>query len=107
NDYTDVWFIGYTKELVAGVWMGMDQAENIRAGAQGARNAAPPWANFMREVYERRPNPGDWPMPSGAQRLLEAQQQGGNAPTPWLRVPAPPPKPPRTFSRAQDRRVAP
>ena len=74
NDYTDVWFIGYTKELVAGVWMGMDQPQTIRVGAQGGRYAAPAWANFMREVYDRRPSPGDWTMPGGAQRLLDAQQ---------------------------------
>jgi len=74
NDYTDVWFIGYTKELVAGVWMGMDQPQTIRIGAQGGRFAAPAWANFMREVYERRPSPGDWTPPAGATRLLDAQQ---------------------------------
>ena len=74
NDYTDVWFIGYTRELVTGVWMGMDQPQSIRVGAQGGRYAAPAWANFMREVYERRPSPGDWPMPGGAQRLMELQQ---------------------------------
>jgi len=72
NDYTDVWFIGYTRELVAGVWIGMDQPQTIRPGAQGGRLAAPAWANFMREVYERRPSPGDWSPPSGAQRLLDA-----------------------------------
>lgn len=74
NDYTDVWFIGYTKELVAGVWMGFDQPQTIRPGAQGGRFAAPAWGAFMREVYERRPSPGDWVMPAGASRLLDAQQ---------------------------------
>ena len=74
NDYTDVWFIGYTKELVAGVWMGMDQPQTIRVGAQGGRYAAPAWASFMREIYERRPSPGDWSIPLGAARLLDAQQ---------------------------------
>jgi len=72
NDYTDVWFVGYTKELVAAVWMGMDQPQTIRINAQGGRYAAPAWANFMREVYERRPSPGDWVEPPGAARLLQA-----------------------------------
>jgi penicillin-binding protein 1A len=90
NDYTDVWFIGYTKEIVAGVWMGLDQPQTIREGAQGGRFAAPAWANFMREVYERRPNPGDWTVPAGAARLLDAQQ--GVLPAP---APAPPPAPRR------------
>jgi penicillin-binding protein 1A len=82
NDYTDVWFIGYTKELVAGVWMGFDQPQTIRPSAQGGKYAAPVWGSFMREVYERRPNPGDWTVPSGAQRLLDAQQGVVPAATP-------------------------
>lgn len=70
DDYTDVWFVGYTRELVAGVWIGFDRPTTIRPGAQGGRMAAPAWGAFMREVYERRPNPGDWPRPSGAAALL-------------------------------------
>jgi penicillin-binding protein 1A len=88
NDYTDVWFIGYTKELVAGVWMGFDQPQTIKPGAQGGRYAAPAWAAFMREIYERRPSPGDWAMPAGAQHLLDAHQGIVHAPEP---VPAPVP----------------
>jgi penicillin-binding protein 1A len=64
NDYSDVWFIGYTADLVAGVWMGLDNPQKIMANAQGGRLAAPAWTSFMREVYERRPSPPDWPRPS-------------------------------------------
>jgi penicillin-binding protein 1A len=63
NDGTDVWFIGYTSDLVAGVWMGFDKPQKIQAGAQGGRLAAPAWAAFMNEVYRRKPSPPDWPMP--------------------------------------------
>ncbi len=65
NDYTDVWFIGYTRELVAGFWMGFDTPQTIRVNAQGGLYAAPAWGNFMKEVYERRPPPGDWGKPTG------------------------------------------
>ncbi|MFI5208198.1 MAG: penicillin-binding protein 1A [Gemmatimonadales bacterium] len=88
NDFTDVWFIGYTKEMVAGVWMGFDNPQTIMPSAQGGRYAAPAWAAFMKEVYDRRPSPGDWTMPAGAQRLMDAQQ--GIVPAP---VPVPPPAP--------------
>ena len=37
NDGTDVWFIGYTSDLVAGVWMGFDKPQKIKANAQGGR----------------------------------------------------------------------
>lgn len=63
NDYTDVWFIGYTADLVAGVWIGFDQPKQIMNNAQGGRLAAPAWTAFMREVYERKPAPPDWPRP--------------------------------------------
>jgi len=63
NDYTDVWFIGYTPDLLTGVWMGFDRPQKIQANAQGGRLAAPAWQNFMTEVYQRRPVPPDWPRP--------------------------------------------
>ncbi|MDQ8154458.1 MAG: PBP1A family penicillin-binding protein [Gemmatimonadota bacterium] len=64
NDYTDVWFIGYTADLVAGVWMGFDRPQKIMPNAQGGRLAAPAWAQFMIEAYQRKPSPPDWPRPS-------------------------------------------
>ena len=65
NDYTDVWFIGYTHELVAGFWMGFDNPQTIKSNAQGGLLVAPAWANFMKEVYERRPPAADWVRPTG------------------------------------------
>ena len=43
NDYRDVWYIGFTKDLVAGVWMGFDSPQWIMPGAQGGKLAAPAW----------------------------------------------------------------
>jgi penicillin-binding protein 1A len=63
NDGGDAWFIGYTADLVAGVWVGFDQPKKIMDNAQGGRLAAPAWTTFMREVYERKPAPPDWPRP--------------------------------------------
>ncbi|HVX39094.1 MAG TPA: PBP1A family penicillin-binding protein [Gemmatimonadaceae bacterium] len=64
NDGSDVWFIGFTPDLVAGAWMGFDKPQKIKANAQGGILAAPAWAAFMNEVYKRKPAPPDWPMPS-------------------------------------------
>jgi penicillin-binding protein 1A len=63
NDYTDVWYVGFTSDLVAGIWIGFDQPKQIMANAQGGRLAAPAWVAFMREIYERKPTPPDWPRP--------------------------------------------
>jgi penicillin-binding protein 1A len=65
NDGTDVWYIGYTSDLVAGVWIGLDQPKRIKDNAQGGVLAAPAWTAFMNEVYRRKPAPPDWPRPSG------------------------------------------
>jgi penicillin-binding protein 1A len=65
NDGADVWFIGYTADLVAGVWMGFDRPQKIKANAQGGELAAPAYTAFMTEVYRRKPAPPDWPRPEG------------------------------------------
>ena len=65
NDGTDVWFIGFTPELVTAVWMGFDRPIKIKANAQGGLLAAPAWATYMNDVYERRPPPEEWPRPDG------------------------------------------
>src|SRR3954468_9687953 len=64
NDGTNVWYIGYTADLVAGVWMGFDRPQKIKDNAQGGVLAAPAWTAFMTDVYRRRPAPPDWPRPT-------------------------------------------
>lgn len=65
NGATDVWFVGYTPELVAGVWMGLDRPATIVAGASGGTLAAPVWGRMMRRIYASRPMPAPWPVPPG------------------------------------------
>ncbi len=53
NDYTDAWFIGFTPELVCGVWVGLDNpAEQLGRGQSGGVAALPVWARFMKMVYD-------------------------------------------------------
>jgi len=63
NDGTNVWFVGFTADLVAGVWMGLDRPRKIKGNAQGGVLAAPAWTAFMTEVYRRKPRAPDWPRP--------------------------------------------
>ena len=54
NDYADAWFVGFTPQLVAGVWVGFDDAR-IRfttSDGQGGRAAAPIFGLFMQKTYE-------------------------------------------------------
>ena len=64
DDGTDVWFIGFTPDLVTGFWMGLDKPERIKNNAAGGILAAPAWTAMMRDIYDRRALPTDpWPRP--------------------------------------------
>jgi penicillin-binding protein 1A len=54
QDYGDAWFMGFTPQLAAGVWIGFDDRRITFTGnyGQGSRAANPIWSNFMREVYD-------------------------------------------------------
>jgi penicillin-binding protein 1A len=69
NDGFDVWFIGFTPDLVTGLWIGFDQPKKIKSNAQGGVLAAPAWTAMMREIYERRSPPAAWPRPAGLSAL--------------------------------------
>jgi penicillin-binding protein 1A len=80
NDGMDVWFVGFTRDLVAGVWMGFDKKQVIKSNAQGGLLAAPAWASMMNEIYERREAPTPWQMPDGI-LAYEIDQSTGYLPT--------------------------
>jgi penicillin-binding protein 1A len=63
NDAKDVWFMGMTPDLVAGVWLGFDQPKQILPNAFGGSLAAPVWAETMKAAYTRRPAPAGWNVP--------------------------------------------
>jgi penicillin-binding protein 1A len=56
NGASDAWFIGYTPQLVAGVWAGYDD-RSISLGDRitGGGLACPIWTNFMKEALEGKP----------------------------------------------------
>lgn len=48
NNFTDAWFMGFTPQLTAGVWVGFDdKAISLGKGETGARAALPIWLQFM------------------------------------------------------------
>ena len=63
DDNTDVWFIGATTDLVAGVWLGFDRPRPIMSGAAGGTLAAPIFGQMLaRSGYGRT---GAWTAPPG------------------------------------------
>jgi len=48
QDYTDAWFVGYTPQITAGVWVGFDDKQiSLGKKETGARAALPIWLEFM------------------------------------------------------------
>ena len=57
----DAWFVGYTPQVVTGVWVGDDRNRDL--SLTGAKDALPIWARFMKSVSEG-PAP-QFPQPQG------------------------------------------
>ncbi len=75
NDYTDNWFIGFTPNLVCGVWVGFDQKKTIAKGATGAGLALPIWAEFMKRATDGTPV-ANFQMPSNIVRATICTESG-------------------------------
>ena len=74
NNGADVWFVGYTKSLVAGFWFGFDTPQSIASDANGGRLAAPAWAEFYQQGWRDRSADTEWAPPAGmVARLIDAE----------------------------------
>ncbi|HEV7991097.1 MAG TPA: PBP1A family penicillin-binding protein [Gemmatimonadaceae bacterium] len=66
NNAADVWFVGYTPTLVAGVWFGYDTPRAIAPHASGGHLAAPAWADFyLNGWHEAASSASGWTPPPG------------------------------------------
>jgi penicillin-binding protein 1A len=82
DDYTDAWYVGFTSEIVTGVWVGYDLVQRVMNNGGGGRIVAPAWTAFMRDVYDRRPAPPDWPRPDSLV-FREIDETNGQLATPF------------------------
>jgi membrane peptidoglycan carboxypeptidase len=55
DDCTDAWFIGYTPDLVVGVWVGFDTKKSLGSRETGAQAALPIWMSFMGDAFRDAP----------------------------------------------------
>ncbi len=56
QDYTDAWFVGFTPQITAGVWVGFDDKQNSLGKKEtGARAALPIWTEFMQNALAGTP----------------------------------------------------
>ncbi len=96
QDYKDGWFVGYTSQVVAGVWLGNDDASATRR-LSGGTLPAEIWARFMREALRGTPSsplPGEPRQPEAARARQEPAHvarpalPGASAPATASRAPA-------------------
>jgi penicillin-binding protein 1A len=55
NDLKDAWFIGFSPDLLAGVWAGYDDNRHMSRGESGSRAANPIWNYFMADALKDKP----------------------------------------------------
>jgi penicillin-binding protein 1A len=64
NDLRDAWFMGYSPQLICGVWVGQDDNTPLGKRETGARAAGPIWREFMGQALKDQPA-DDFPVPEG------------------------------------------
>jgi len=55
NDSVDAWFVGYTPQIVAGVWVGYDDRTSLGTRTTGGSIACPIWTAFMKDALRGYP----------------------------------------------------
>lgn len=68
NDYKDAWFIGFTPELVAGIYVGFDTPKSMGKQATGGEMAVPIFTEFMADALKGKP-PTPFNMPAGMTQI--------------------------------------
>jgi penicillin-binding protein 1A len=64
NEYTDAWFVGFTPDLITGVWVGFDEKKPLGRFETGSRAASPIWVAYMQKALAGRPLK-NFPIPEG------------------------------------------
>ncbi|MGI2035864.1 penicillin-binding protein 1A [Rhizobium panacihumi] len=75
NDSKDTWFVGFSPDLVAGLYIGFDNPATLGRGATGGSLAAPIFASFM-EAAEKTREAGKFQVPQGMQFIAVNRKTG-------------------------------
>lgn len=90
NDFSDAWFVGFTPQIVTGVWVGLDDFSlSLGKGQDGAKTALPIWAPYMKCVHDTLGLPElDFQKPEGVVRveICEDTKQLANDVCPNIRT---------------------
>jgi len=103
NNLYDAWFVGYTRQYITGVWVGLDEEAPMGKGETGSRAASPIWLGFMKRIHEGVPvevfqppegvefakidaKTGLLPIPESKDVIFECFKEG-TAPTEYTKAP--------------------
>jgi len=75
DQFMDAWFIGYTPELITGIWVGFDEERSLGENETGARAASPIWVTYMSKILKNKPVK-DFPLPEGIEFMKIDPQTG-------------------------------
>ncbi|MDY8110635.1 penicillin-binding protein 1A [Fulvimarina sp. 2208YS6-2-32] len=78
NEEKDVWFVGFTPDLVVGVYLGYDQPRPMGKGATGGGLAAPVFVDFMSKAMEGKPAV-EFTVPEGMEVIAVNRSNGMRA----------------------------
>jgi penicillin-binding protein 1A len=84
-NYRDVWFAGYTADLLACVWVGRDDSTPIGDKITGGGIAVPIWLDFMQKAHPRTPV-RDFPVPPNVS-FAHVEPWSGSLAGPWIDAP--------------------
>lgn len=79
NDSKDVWFIGFTSNIVAGCYIGYDQPRSLGRGASGGGTCAPVFQSFMEKAVEKFGG-GPFEIPTGGRFIKIDRFTGARLP---------------------------
>ena len=84
NETKDAWFVGFSPDLVAGVYVGFDEPESLGRTETGAASALPIFYDFMKEALKDTPDTS-FRIPAGI-KLVRVNPETGKPSAPGDRV---------------------
>ena len=75
NNYVDAWFMGFSRNIVTGVWVGHDDNKTLGWPETGSKSALPIWAGYMKKAIQKY-GESDFEVPAGIVNVAINKETG-------------------------------